>query len=61
MLDVPIPESTAKQITREEQDTLNKWREDDLTARSYMLVSMSNKLPRQHEKMVDAHTMLTHL
>ncbi|XP_052197420.1 uncharacterized protein LOC127804588 [Diospyros lotus] len=62
VLDAPVPvpanddggENVPQNITQEEQDTLTKWRDDDLTARSYMLVSMSSELQRQHTNMPDA-------
>ncbi|XP_052193825.1 uncharacterized protein LOC127802163 [Diospyros lotus] len=69
VLDAPVPmpahddggENVSQNITQEEQDTLTKWRDDDLTARSYMLVSMSSELQRQHANMPDAYSITTHL
>lgn len=69
VLDASIPvlahddggENVPQNITQEEQDTLTKWRDDDLTARSYMLVSMSSELQRQHANMPDAYSIIIHL
>ncbi|XP_052172262.1 uncharacterized protein LOC127788191 [Diospyros lotus] len=69
VLDAPVPvpanddggKSVPQNITQEEQDTLTKWRDDDLTARSYMLVSMSSELQRQHANMPNAYSIITHL
>ncbi|XP_052171564.1 uncharacterized protein LOC127787546 [Diospyros lotus] len=69
VLDAPVPvpanddggESVPQNITQEEQDTLTKWRDDDLTARSYMLVSMSSELQRQHANMPDVYSIITRL
>ncbi|XP_052197336.1 uncharacterized protein LOC127804505 [Diospyros lotus] len=69
VLDAPVPlpanddggESVPQNITQEEQDTLTKWRDDDLTARSYMLISMSSELQRQHANMSNAYSIFTRL
>ncbi|XP_031106284.1 uncharacterized protein LOC116010931 [Ipomoea triloba] len=39
----------------------DKWKDDDLRAKSYILASMTNELQRQHEKMSDAKSMVNHL
>ena len=39
----------------------DKWKDDDLRAKSYVLASMTNELQRQHEKMPDAKSMVNHL
>ncbi|XP_031127510.1 uncharacterized protein LOC116029601 [Ipomoea triloba] len=39
----------------------NKWKDDDLRAKSYVLAFMTNELQRQHEKMPDAKSMVNHL
>ncbi|KAH9750809.1 Integrase catalytic domain-containing protein [Citrus sinensis] len=41
--------------------TYQKWQDDDLSAKSYILASMSNELQRQHENMPDASSMILHL
>ncbi|XP_031116550.1 uncharacterized protein LOC116020210 [Ipomoea triloba] len=41
--------------------TFEKWKDDDLRAKSYILASMTNELQRQHEKMPDAKSMVNHL
>ena len=46
---------------QEEQDTLKKWKDDDLQARCIIWASMSNEIHRQHEKYTNAKEILLHL
>ncbi|PIN01978.1 hypothetical protein CDL12_25510 [Handroanthus impetiginosus] len=43
------------------RNTIAKWVEDDLQAQYFMLVSMSNKLQKQHENMKHAIKIYTYL
>ena len=44
------PEPLSTDVSQEERDMLQKWKDDDLQARCIMWASMSNELRKQHEK-----------
>ena len=50
----PVPKSLSDESSPEERDTFQKWKDDNLKVRSYMLASMSDDLQTQHEDMQDA-------
>ena len=55
------PEPLPTDISQEERDMLEKWKDDDLQARCIMWASMSNELHKQHEKYTYAKEILLHL
>ena len=44
------PEPLPADVSQEERDMSEKWKDDDLQARCIMWASMSNELYKQHEK-----------
>ena len=52
-----VPENSTAQQTA----ARNKWTDDDMKVKCYMLASMSNELQRQHEHMESAADILLHL
>ena len=48
-------------VSQEERDMLEKWKDDDLQAQCIMWASMSNELHKQHEKYTYAKENLLHL
>ncbi|XP_052189941.1 uncharacterized protein LOC127799751 [Diospyros lotus] len=61
VMDKAPPEKVLEASTREELTTWQKWKDDDLQARCYMMASMSNELQKQHEKMEHAAEIHLHL
>ncbi|KAK9225841.1 hypothetical protein WN943_010886 [Citrus x changshan-huyou] len=61
VLDTPKPNIIPEEASEVERVTYQKWQDDDLSAKSYILASMSNELQRQHENMPDASSMIVHL
>ena len=55
------PEPLPTNVSQEERDTLEKWKDDDLQARCIMWASMSIEIHRQHEKYTYAKDILLHL
>ena len=48
-------------LMAEQRATLDKWTNDDLRVRCYMLASMSNELQNQYKHMPTAYAMITHV
>ncbi|XP_031253463.1 uncharacterized protein LOC116111419 [Pistacia vera] len=61
VLEAPLPLSLPPDATPQEKEVFNKWQEDDLRARTYMLASMNAKLQVEHEKMESANEIMIHL
>ncbi|KZV06766.1 hypothetical protein F511_45749 [Dorcoceras hygrometricum] len=55
------PEETPAKISLEELTTLQKWRDDAVKARCYVMASMSNEMQRRFEKTKYAADILFHL
>ena len=54
VLDGPMPKTLSDDSSPEERETFQKWKDDNLRVRSYILASMSDDLQGQHEDMQDA-------
>ena len=50
VLDTPKPNEIPEGASEAKRVTYQKWQDDDLSAKSYILASMSNELQRQHGK-----------
>ncbi|XP_057984555.1 uncharacterized protein LOC131169352 [Hevea brasiliensis] len=61
ILDSKVPGPLPKGATKEERDTLDRWKEHNMRARCYMLAFMTNELQKQHEKMHSVSEILDHL
>ena len=61
VLDTPNLNEIPEGASEAERVTYQKWQDDDLSAKSYILASMSNELQRQHENMPNASSMILHL
>ncbi|XP_030475902.1 uncharacterized protein LOC115693069 [Syzygium oleosum] len=61
VLDQKILDSFPKGGTQEEHVTYDKWCDDDLKVRTYMLASMNNELQKKYETMEDARSIILHL
>ena len=61
VLDTPNLNEIPEGASEADRVTYQKWQDDDLSAKSYILASMSNELQRQHENMPDASSMILHL
>ncbi|ESR45811.1 hypothetical protein CICLE_v10003960mg, partial [Citrus x clementina] len=61
VLDTPKPNEISEGASEADRVTYQKWQDDDLSAKSYILASMSNELQRQHENMPNASSMILHL
>ncbi|MDF3573042.1 hypothetical protein, partial [Enterobacter cloacae] len=57
----PHPNALPEGASEKERDTFNKWLEDDVQARCYIMVSITNELQRQHEVIDSSHAIITHL
>ena len=51
ILDTPTPDSLGEDPSEEERAIYKMWKDDSVTVKSIMLISISNELPRQHEDM----------
>ncbi|XP_020082355.1 uncharacterized protein LOC109705954 [Ananas comosus] len=60
VLDTEAP-AVLENPTAEQRAARNKWTDDDVKVKCYMLASMSNELQRQHEHMESAADILLHL
>ena len=47
----PMPKSLSDESSPEERDTFQKWKDDNLKVRSFMLASISDGLQTQYEDM----------
>ena len=56
-----LPTVVPEDGTAEEFEVLQKWRDDDLKVKSYILGSMVSELKRQYFEMPDAYSMTTQL
>ncbi|XP_030470117.1 uncharacterized protein LOC115688440 [Syzygium oleosum] len=54
VLDQKMPDSFPEGGTQDERVTYDKWCDDDLKVRSYMLALMNNELQKKYETMEDA-------
>ncbi|KAK9218281.1 hypothetical protein WN943_006918 [Citrus x changshan-huyou] len=61
VLDTLKPNEISEGASEANRVTYQKWQDDDLSAKSYILASMSNELQRQHENMPNASSMILHL
>ncbi|ESR64806.1 hypothetical protein CICLE_v10010288mg, partial [Citrus x clementina] len=61
VLNTPEPNILPEGASEAECVTYQKWQDDDLSARSYIVASMSNELQRQHENMPNPSSMILHL
>ncbi|XP_052193798.1 uncharacterized protein LOC127802142 [Diospyros lotus] len=61
VIDKAPPEKVSEASTLEELTTWQKWKDDDIHARYYMIASMSNELQKQHENMEHAAEIHLHL
>ena len=48
-------------LTVEQRVALDKWSDDDLRVKCYVLTSMSNELQSQHEHILTVRTLIIHL
>ena len=60
ILDIPAPDSLEKDAFEEDRITYKMWKDDSVTVKCIMFVSMSNELQRQHEDM-DVFSILLNL
>ena len=60
ILDTPALEPLGEDALQEHKTTFMMWQNDSLTVKCIILVSMTNKLQRQHESM-DTHSILLNL
>ena len=60
ILDSPAPDTIGEDAFEEERATFKMWKDDSVTVKCIMLVSMNNKLQRQHEGM-DVFSILLNL
>ncbi|KAL9443979.1 hypothetical protein AB3S75_017201 [Citrus x aurantiifolia] len=61
VLNSPEPNILPEGASEAECVTYQKWQDDDLSARSYIVASMSSELQRQHENMPNPSSMILHL
>ena len=61
ILDNAMPIVIPEESTPEEQETFQKWKDDNLRVRSYILSSMSPELKRQYVHAPDSYSIMTRL
>ncbi|KAK9208921.1 hypothetical protein WN944_001282 [Citrus x changshan-huyou] len=59
VLNTPEPNILPEGASEAECVTYQKWQDDDLSARSYIVASMSSELQRQHENMPNPSSMIS--
>ena len=57
----PLPLDIDPDSTPEEHETFNKWKDDNLRVKSYILGSMTPDLLRQYIEVRDAHSIMNTL
>ena len=61
VLDNPMPIAVPEESTAEEHETFERWQDDSLRVRSYILSSMSPELKRQYVHAPDSYSIMTRL